>query len=264
MRSAIDDRGQDRAGDIESCARSPSLGGKHAADGDDQHDDDGWVDQEHRPPTHELRQDAAEDDPSARPGCRRPLKDPQCPGPGRAFGEEVGDDGQRLGCDEGGARTLEESGKDQHQRRRREPGRERRDAEGGETDEQHPAMAGQVTDPTTKEQQGAEGQRVPRDDPLQVRRGEVQLALDGRQRDVDDAEVELENELCRDDESERQPQAKNRRMAGARVLVPGRRHRFTPPGKRWGRRRESLTKVRKVVRRVVDEGGQPRGGQAGS
>jgi len=36
---------------------------------------------------------------------------------------------------------------------------------------------------------------------LQVRRGEVQLALDGRERDVDDAEVELEDELGSDYEA---------------------------------------------------------------
>ena len=76
-------------------------------------------------------------------------------------------------------------------------------------------MAGPVTDPTTKEQQRAEGQRVPGDDPLQVRRGEVQLPLDGRQRDVDDAGVELHHELGSDHEPERQAQPENRRCAGA-------------------------------------------------
>ena len=63
-------------------------------------------------------------------------------------------------------------------------------------------MAKTVTDASTEEEEGAEGQRVASDDPLQVRRREVQLALDRRERDVDDAEVELEHELGGDHESE--------------------------------------------------------------
>ena len=111
------------------------------------------------------------------------------------------------------ARSLREPGHDQHQRPRGEPGGQRGDAEHGEADQQHPAVAGPVADPTTEEQERAERERIPGDDPLQVRRGEVQLPLDGRERDVDDAEVELQHELGSDHEPERQAQPQTRRCA---------------------------------------------------
>src|SRR5271156_6406436 len=79
-------------------------------------------------------------------------------------------------------------------------------------------MPSEVTDSTSEEQQGAEGQRVTGDDPLQVRRNEVQLARDGRKRHVDDAEVKLENELRSDDKPKSQPYAKDRRCTGVRGL----------------------------------------------
>ena len=66
-------------------------------------------------------------------------------------------------------------------------------------------MAKAVTDAPAEEEEGAEGQRVASDDPLQVSRREVQPALDRRERDVDDAEVELEHELGCDHESEAVP-----------------------------------------------------------
>ena len=117
---------------------------------------------------------------------------------GRALGEQFDDDRQRLRGDQRGARSLSEPGRDQHQRGRGEPGDKRSDAEGGKADQQHPAMAGAVADPATKEQQRAERERVPRDDPLQVRRSEVQFPFDRRERDVDNAEIELQHELGSD------------------------------------------------------------------
>jgi hypothetical protein len=85
-------------------------------------------------------------------------------------------------------------------------------------------------DPVAEEQQRAEGQRVAGNDPLQVSRDEVQLELDGGKRYVDDAEVELQDELRRDDESERHAQ----RESGGSAAV-SRRGRGRPS--RLGRRR---------------------------
>jgi hypothetical protein len=87
-------------------------------------------------------------------------------------------------------------------------------------------MAGQVPDPATKEQERTEGQRVPGDDPLQLRWGEVQLALDGRKRHVDDAEIELQNELRSDYQPKGQTQARERRCAGISRLRTGGGARF--------------------------------------
>jgi hypothetical protein len=63
---------------------------------------------------------------------------------GRAFREQFGDDRQRLRGNDRAARSLAEPGRDQHQRRRGEPGGERGDAEGHESDQRHPAMPGPV------------------------------------------------------------------------------------------------------------------------
>ena len=51
--------------------------------------------------------------------------------------------------------------------------------------------------------------------------GEVQLTLDGRKRDVDDAEVELKDELGSDYETKGQTQARDRRCAGVSGLMRG-------------------------------------------
>ncbi len=58
--------------------------------------------------------------------------------------------------------------------------------------------------PPEKEEAG-EGQRVGVDDPLQARRAEVQVALNGRQGDVDDRRVQDHHELADADEGQHQP-----------------------------------------------------------
>src|SRR6266566_2414755 len=55
--------------------------------------------------------------------------------------------------------------------------------------------AEQVRQAAARQQQRPERQRVPGDDPLQLRRGHAQLPLDRRQRHVHDAEVQLQHEL---------------------------------------------------------------------
>ena len=75
-------------------------------------------------------------------------------------------------------------------------------------------MTESVTDASAEEKQGAEGQRVASDDPLEVSRSEVQLALDRRERDVDDTEVELEHKLCGNHQCESGAQSLNRRDSG--------------------------------------------------
>jgi len=55
--------------------------------------------------------------------------------------------------------------------------------------------AEQVRQAAARQQQRPERQRVPGDDPLQLRRGHAQLPLDRRQRHVHNAEVQLQHEL---------------------------------------------------------------------
>jgi hypothetical protein len=68
------------------------------------------------------------------------------------------------------------------------PGDARRD-EHDQADPEQPGPAVGVGEPPAQQQDPAEGDHVAADQPLQRGGGEVQACLDGRQRDVDDAEV---------------------------------------------------------------------------
>ena len=79
----------------------------------------------------------------------------------------------------------------------------------------------QVRGAAAEQQEAAEGQRVAGNDPLQARFRHVQLAADGRQRDVDDREV-------RDRHEEQDSQHRERAPAAdlMPVLAPGRDGRY--------------------------------------
>jgi len=64
-------------------------------------------------------------------------------------------------------------------------------------------VAGQIADPAASQQQGAVGERIAGNDPLQACGSDVQLGLDGRQGDVDDAEIQLQDKLRRADQRQR-------------------------------------------------------------
>jgi len=93
-------------------------------------------------------------------------------------------------------------GDDEHDRPLREPAGQRRDPEQGQADGQHLPPAEQVRQAAARQQQRPERQRVPGDDPLQLRRGHAQLPLDRRQRHVHNAEVQLQHELGGADQRE--------------------------------------------------------------
>ena len=160
------------------------------------------VDQEHRAPAGELDQHAAED--LAGHEAYRGDRAVQADGTRalRPFGKAGGDERQRGGSDDGGARALEDPGGEQQ---RGVPGQSARQAgqrERDEADDEHAPPAEQVSGPAAEDEQAAERDRVPGDDPLHRVGGHVQLALDRGQRDVDDAEIQDDHE--RGDENESQ------------------------------------------------------------
>ena len=68
---------------------------------------------------------------------------------------------------------------------------------------EHPAAAEQVGGPAAEDQQPAERDRVPGHHPLRRRGREAQLALDGGQRHVHDAEIQHDHERGDQDEGQR-------------------------------------------------------------
>ena len=74
-----------------------------------------------------------------------------------------------------------------------------------EADHEQPAPAEQVGHAAAEQQEAAEEQRVGVDDPREVVLGEVEVAADRRQRDVDDGCVEDDDELRQRQQRERDP-----------------------------------------------------------
>ena len=219
---------------VARAGRAPvgAAGRQQPQHGGDQQRDDGRVHQEDRPPSRVLGQDPAEHDAGARPGRGRALVDAERAGPGGTVGEQVGDRRQGHRGDQGGARPLREPGADKHARVRCQPGGQGRHAEQREPKPEQPPVPGEVADPPAEQQQGTKRKRVPRNDPLQVRGGHGELALDRGERHVDDREVKLEGELRRRHQEQRQaelppgdlaapfPASPSRRAPGSRPVPP--------------------------------------------
>ena len=79
----------------------------------------------------------------------------------------------------------------------------RGDGEDGQRDQQRPPAAEQVGGAPAEQQQAAVPEHVARDDPLQLRGREVQVGVDGGQRDADHRDVEpVEEEHAAQDDEE--------------------------------------------------------------
>jgi hypothetical protein len=210
------DRHGDRAAHVEPSRPVTGHLGQHPPRGRKQHRDERDVHEEDRPPAEVLRQHAARDDPAdaARRGRRRPQA--ERPGPRGPVGvdrREHRDDRRRH---ERRAHALHEARGDEHPRRRGEAAGDRRRPEHPQPREQQPAPSEHVPEPAAQEQQRPERQGVARHDPLQAGGAEAELARDRPEGDVDDAEVELEDEL-RDAE-----QQQRRRRSGGQLAPDGR------------------------------------------
>ena len=110
--------------------------------------------------------------------------------------EDVHHDRECRGQDDRCAEALSAAQRDQRPVGRGERAPERREGEHREPDHEDEPPAEEVRRTASKQQEPAERQPVSRHDPLQVGFGEVELAADRRQRDVDDREVGDRHEKC--------------------------------------------------------------------
>ena len=123
-----------------------------------------------------------------------------------AGGERDGQERERGGGEQRGADALDRRGRRRACRRTsRSPPASEAAREQREADEEHPAAAEQVAHPAAQQQQAAERERVGVDDPLEAVGGEVEIGLDGRERDVHDRDVEDDHELRDGEHREGEP-----------------------------------------------------------
>ena len=115
---------------------------------------------------------------------------------GAAVAAAVGrrEQGQRRGEHHRPADALQPAREVEHERRGREPAQRGGGREHREADEEHAAAADPVGDRAGREQERRERQRVGVDHPLEVLERGAEVALDVRQRDVHDSDVDQEHE----------------------------------------------------------------------
>jgi hypothetical protein len=137
-----------------------------------------------------------------------------------ALCEQVHHDRQRRRQDNSRAEPLQPTHRDQEAVTGRQPGAKQCRREHGQAQHQDSPAPEQVCGPAAEKQEAAEGDRVGGHDPLQVRFGEVEVAADRRQRDVDDREIHDRHEERDGQHGERAPAAD----LGYRLCV----HRYLP------------------------------------
>ena len=142
---------------------------------------------------------------------------------GSAAREDVGQDRQRRGHDERAADAHQRPGGDQHVGGGGDGGQGRAGAEHQQAEGQRPAAAEAVAERAGGEQQAGEDEHVGVDDPLQRGGGGGEIALERRQRDVEDRVVEADHDQRDAEDGERPPaariRARRRSCGGAPVRV---------------------------------------------
>ena len=122
----------------------------------------------------------------------------------RELGDDDRQDHRGLG---GGADALEHAGADQRLLARGEPAQQRRERERDEAGKEDALAPDEVAEPAGQEQQAPEGDEEAVDDPGQVGLAEAEVALDRRQRDVHDRDVEDDHQLREADDDQGRPAA---------------------------------------------------------
>ena len=89
----------------------------------------------------------------------------------------------------------------------RQPAERRGGGEHDHAGEEHALAAEQIAEPAGEQQEAGECDEEGVDDPGEVSLAEVQVALDGGQRDVHDRRVEHDHQLGEADDREREPAA---------------------------------------------------------
>ena len=196
------ERGGQRTGEVELAGLALGLVDEQRAE-DRERDADRDVDEEDPAPAHPGGERAAGEqaDGGTRAGDRG--EDTEGAVALLALGEVGGDQGQGRRRGERTADTLQGAEGEQLTGVLREAAEQRRDGEQQDARLQHAAAAHDVAEAATEQEQSAEGQRVGVEHPRQRRGGEVQRALDVRQRDVHDGRVEHDHQLGAREDGER-------------------------------------------------------------
>ncbi len=182
--------------------RGPAL--RDEAEGGHGGDDgDGHVDQEGPAPRRELGQDAAEDEADGRAGAGDAAVDGEGTGPLLGLGEGHREQRQGGRSHDGGERTLQGTGAEEHGRVLGQAPQGRGGGEADEADHEHPLAAEVVGDAAPEEEQPGEGQRVGGQHPLPVGGRDVQGPLGRGQGDDHDRGVEHDHELGHRDDGQR-------------------------------------------------------------
>jgi hypothetical protein len=171
-------------------------------------DPDRHVDQEDRPPAEAeqvvLDEQPAEQRPAHRAEAGGDAEPGQCLDPlGRR--EDDLDDGEHLRDHDRAHRALHHPAGNQHARALRGAAQRRHDREAGHADQEQALAPERVAEPPAGDQDQRVGERVPGQGPLHVRIAGVQVALDGRDRDVDDGHVEEVHESGQQQDDQGQP-----------------------------------------------------------
>ena len=173
-----------------SVAIAVVAGDPHTAEDDDR-DRHGYVDSHGHPPP-ELAGEGADEEPSERGAD--PHGDPDDGSEGaegaRPFEspEVLLDEAADLRCEQACSEAHEETADVEDRRVRRERGDGRGEAEDDHPGQEDPAAAEDVAGPAGRHHDDAQGERVPRERPLDRRVRGVQARLDRREGHVDDAD----------------------------------------------------------------------------
>ena len=125
----------------------------------------------------------------------------------RGVGEQQRDEAEGGRRGQGLAQPLREAGADERPGGLARARSHRGHAEHRDADEEHPASAEDVAEPAAEQQQAARHEHVAVHDPGEAGLGEAEVALDRRERDVHDADVEDEHELHEQQHGEGPPAA---------------------------------------------------------
>ena len=146
--------------------------------------------------------------PDQRPDChgaadRRP---PDSEGGGAVLAVELLPDQRQRGREHPrAADSLQPPGEIEEGRVVGDPAEQRGEGEDPEPDREDAAPAEAVAERARRQQKGGEGQRVGVDDPLQAGEAGPEVALDIRQGDVDDRDVEQQHERRQRNQDQRPP-----------------------------------------------------------
>ncbi len=190
---------------------------------EDDDDPDREVDEEHQPPPEagsaERDQQTTDDGPDrgAEPDRRAEQAERAAAvGPGEHLLHQAG----HLGVDQPAEEPLQHTRADQDRRGRGQARQQRGDREAGHADLEHGPAPVVVSELAAEHRHQPEGERVARDDPLELRRACSGRDGDRRQRDVGDAHVEQRHEHRAAADDQRDPAGAVRHSGSTSSAVP--------------------------------------------